>query len=172
MEEIVQALFEDGVLQRNGAIKLAMPMNAVKVPVTVQAILASRIDHLPAQEKELLQALAVIGKEFSLSIVKRPVRMPAAELDHMLGTLQLLEFIYEARCRRCRVYLQACIDTGSRLQRAADRAAQAPTRARRRTLESMFAEQLDDHLGELAHHYSRSDNVGKAANIWAVDNLT
>src|ERR1700682_3331245 len=29
-------------------------------------------------------------------------------------------------------------------------------------LESMFAEQLEDHLDELAHHYSRSDNVSKA----------
>src|ERR1700736_5126044 len=29
-------------------------------------------------------------------------------------------------------------------------------------LESMFAAQLDDHLDELAHHYSRSDNVAKA----------
>jgi predicted ATPase len=29
-------------------------------------------------------------------------------------------------------------------------------------LESLFAEQLDDHLGELAHHYSHSDNVAKA----------
>ena len=29
-------------------------------------------------------------------------------------------------------------------------------------LESMFAGQLDDHLDELAHHYSRSDNVAKA----------
>ena len=29
-------------------------------------------------------------------------------------------------------------------------------------LESMFAGQLEDHLDELAHHYSRSDNVGKA----------
>jgi hypothetical protein len=26
----------------------------------------------------------------------------------------------------------------------------------------MFAEQLDDHLEEMAHHYSRSDNVAKA----------
>jgi predicted ATPase len=26
----------------------------------------------------------------------------------------------------------------------------------------MFAEQLDDHLGDLAHHYSRSDNLSKA----------
>jgi hypothetical protein len=29
-------------------------------------------------------------------------------------------------------------------------------------VESVFAEQLDDHLGELARHYSRSDNVIKA----------
>src|SRR5947207_2751143 len=29
-------------------------------------------------------------------------------------------------------------------------------------LESMFAEQLDDHLDELAHHFRRSDNVSKA----------
>ena len=29
-------------------------------------------------------------------------------------------------------------------------------------LESMFAGQLEDHLDELAHHYSRSDNVDKA----------
>src|SRR5262249_21831969 len=29
-------------------------------------------------------------------------------------------------------------------------------------LETMFAEQLEDHLNELAHHYSRSDNVAKA----------
>jgi Cdc6-like AAA superfamily ATPase len=29
-------------------------------------------------------------------------------------------------------------------------------------LESMFAGQLDDHLEELARHYSRTDNVRKA----------
>jgi hypothetical protein len=44
------------VLQRNGVVKLAKSMNAVKVPATVQAILAARIEHLPAQEKELLLA--------------------------------------------------------------------------------------------------------------------
>jgi predicted ATPase len=163
MEEIVKALFEDGVLQRNGAIKLARPMNAVKVPAMVQAILASRIDHLPAQEKELLQALAVIGKEFSLSIVKRTVRMPAAELDRMLGNLQLLEFIYEQPAVGDVEYtfkhaLTQEVDYNALL---IERRKLLHKRARE-ALESMFAEQLDDHLDELAHHYSRSDNVGKA----------
>src|SRR6202023_398222 len=71
MEEIVQSLFEDGVLQRNGTVKITRSMNAVKVPATVQAILAARIDRLPADEKELLQTLAVIGREFVLSLVRR-----------------------------------------------------------------------------------------------------
>src|SRR6202040_434519 len=29
-------------------------------------------------------------------------------------------------------------------------------------MESLYAERLDDHLGDLAHHYSRSDNITKA----------
>ena len=81
MEEIVQALFEDGVLQRNGAVKLARSMNAVKVPATVQAVLASRIDRLPAEEKELLQTLAVLGREFPLGLVKRVTLRPDDELE-------------------------------------------------------------------------------------------
>ena len=44
MEEMVQALFEEGVLQRNGSVKLAKPISAIKVPSMVQAVLASRID--------------------------------------------------------------------------------------------------------------------------------
>ncbi len=52
------------MLQRNGAVKLARSMNAVKVPATVQAVLASRIDRLSAEEKELLQTLAVRDENF------------------------------------------------------------------------------------------------------------
>jgi len=74
MEEIVQALAEEGALVRNGAVKLTRPLDALKVPPTVQDIIASRIDRLPAAEKELLQTLAVIGMEFtpSRSLVRLP----------------------------------------------------------------------------------------------------
>lgn len=95
MEEIVQDLFEDGVLQRNGTVKLAKPMNAVKVPATVQAVLASRIDRLSAEEKELLQTLAVMGREFPLGLVSRVTLKPPDELERMLSLLQTAEFIYE-----------------------------------------------------------------------------
>src|SRR5205807_258081 len=60
MEEMVQAMFEERVLQRNGTVTLAQPVSAIKVPATVQAVLASRIDRLSTPEKELLQTLAVL----------------------------------------------------------------------------------------------------------------
>ena len=74
MEEIVQALFEQGALRRNGTVKLAKSLSTIQIPSTVQAVLASRIDRLPPEQKDLLQTLAVIGKEFPLQAGKRSVR--------------------------------------------------------------------------------------------------
>ena len=71
MEEIVQALFEQGALLRNGSIKLAKSLSTIQIPSTVQAVLASRIDRLPPDQKDLLQTLAVIGKEFPFRLVQR-----------------------------------------------------------------------------------------------------
>src|SRR5438067_13361194 len=65
IEEIIQSLFEHGALTRNGSIKLTRPLVNLKVPATVQSVIASRIDRLPPNEKELLQTIAVIGREFS-----------------------------------------------------------------------------------------------------------
>ena len=50
-------------------VKLTKPLDALKIPPTVQGILAARIDRLPADAKELLQTLAVIGREFPLSLI-------------------------------------------------------------------------------------------------------
>src|SRR5262249_16518791 len=51
MEEIVQALLEEGALVRDGAVRLTRSVDTLKIPPTVQAILASRIHRLPALDK-------------------------------------------------------------------------------------------------------------------------
>ncbi len=163
MEEIVQALFEDGVLRRNGTVKLAKSMNAVKVPSTVQAVLASRIDRLPAKEKELLQTLSVLGRQFSLGLVRSVTEKQDAELESRLSGLQAGEFIYEQPATTDVEYVfkhaltQEVAYSALLIEQRKilhERAASA--------LESMFAEQLDDHLDELAHHYRRTDSIAKA----------
>src|SRR6516225_9559629 len=95
IEEIKQALFEQGVLTRNGSINLTRPLASIKVPATVQAVLASRIDRLPPTEKELMHTLAVVGLQFTLPLVRRVAPASDVELERLLGDLQSGEFIYE-----------------------------------------------------------------------------
>ena len=164
IEEMVQVLFEDGVLQRNGSVKLTKSMNAVKVPLTVQGVLAARIDRLPPDEKELLHTLAVIGREFGLSLVRRVFEAKNDdELERQLANLQMAEFIYEQPAAGDIEYIfkHALTQEVSYNSLLIERRKQLHERAGA-ALEAMFAGQLDDHLEELAHHYSRSENVEKA----------
>ena len=78
-----------------GGMKLTRPLIALKIPPTVQGILAARIDRLPAEAKELLQTLAVIGREFPISLIGAVVTKSDDELNRLLNDLQLGEFIYE-----------------------------------------------------------------------------
>jgi predicted ATPase len=95
MEEIVLSLFEDGTLARNGEVKLAKPLASLRIPPTLQGIITSRIDRLPADEKDLLQTVAPIGSEFNPGIARAVSGKPDDDLNRMLNDLQLAEFIYE-----------------------------------------------------------------------------
>jgi predicted ATPase len=58
-------------------------------------VLASRIDRLPSGEKELLQTLAVLGREFAMRLVHRVTGKSDDDLEQMLNQLELGEFIFE-----------------------------------------------------------------------------
>jgi class 3 adenylate cyclase/uncharacterized protein YcbX len=160
MEEMVQMLFDDGTLARDGAVKLTRPLDALKIPTTVQAILAARIDRLPPEAKALLQLLAVIGREFPLSLVRELAALSDDSLDRLLDHLQLGEFIYEQPAVGGTQYTFKHALTQ-------DVAYQSVLMERRKalherigaTIERMYAGSIDDHLNELAHHYGRSGNV-------------
>ena len=71
IEETVQVLFDEGALVRTERRSSSHGRSSsLKIPPTVQGMLAARIDRLPADAKELLQTLAVIGREFPLSLVR------------------------------------------------------------------------------------------------------
>src|SRR5207249_1546978 len=71
LEESVRTLVETRVLVGTpGAYRLAQALPIIQVPATVQAVLAARIDRLPPEEKQLLQAAAVIGTEVPLPLLE------------------------------------------------------------------------------------------------------
>ena len=165
MEEMVQTLFEEEALAHNREIKLTRPLSGMRIPTTVQAILASRIDRLPPDEKDLLQTLAVIGREFPFALVERLLSISDDELNRRLSDLQLAEFIYEQPVTGGIEYIFKHALTQEvaynsilveRRKRVHERAAQA--------IESLFATSLPDYYTDLARHYEHSGNAPKAVD--------
>ena len=163
MEEMLQALFEEGVLQRNGKFKLARPVSEVKIPATVQAVLASRIDRLSAPEKELLQTLAVLGREFSVSLVQRVTRKSDDELEQILTQFQFGEFVNEQPAVGQVEYSfkHALTQEVAYNSILAERRRALHERAGR-AIEELYAERLEDHYGDLARHYLRGSDTAEA----------
>jgi tetratricopeptide (TPR) repeat protein len=164
LEESVQALVEAGVLVGGrDAYQLATPLDSLQVPVTVQAVLAARIDRLPPEDKRLLQTAAVIGTEVPLPLLQAIADLPEEALHRGLAHLQAAEFLYEARLFPDLAYtfkhaLTHEVAYGTILQE------------RRRTLhasiveasETLYRDRLTDQVERLAHHALRGEVWDKA----------
>src|SRR5262249_36947111 len=97
-EESGPTLVEPGVVVgQPGAYRLTQPLQHIRRPATVQAVLAARIDRLPPEAKRLLQTAAVIGTEVPLVLLQAIADMPGEVLQHHLAHLQAAEFLYETR---------------------------------------------------------------------------
>jgi class 3 adenylate cyclase/tetratricopeptide (TPR) repeat protein len=162
IEETIQALFEDGTIVRDGEIRVTRSLGQLRIPTTLQALLASRIDRLPDAEKELLQTLAVIGAEFSLKLAARVVGIVDEELSPMLLRLQQREFIHERLVAGDFEYAfkhaltrQVAYDSmlADRRKSLHERVATA--------IEALYSGQIDDWSDALAQHYGRTSNTAK-----------
>jgi class 3 adenylate cyclase/predicted ATPase len=167
MEEIVQELAEQGVLTTGavGAHGRAPLPTDIHIPPTAQAVLASRIDRLPPEEKDLLQTLAVIGKEFSFGLLKQVVDHSENTLQRLLAHLRDAEFIYEqpAFPEPDYVFKHALTQEVAYNSLLQERRKGLHERAAK-AIEAIFRQRLDDHYSELASHYSRSGNTQKAVD--------
>jgi len=164
LEESVRTLVETGVLiGERGAYRLAQPLDTLQVPATVQALLAARIDRLPAEDKRLLQTAAVIGTEVPWPLLLITADTADEVLYRSLAHLQAAEFLYETSLFPERAYtfkhaLTHEVAYGSLLHE------------RRRTLhtrivealEALAGDRLDDQVERLAYHAQRGEAWSKA----------
>ena len=98
LEETVRTLVETHALAgERGRYQLTKPVEAIKVPPTVQAMLAARIDRLPTEEKRLLQVASVIGKDVPFALLAAIADRPEEALRRGLSQLQKAEFLYETQ---------------------------------------------------------------------------
>jgi predicted ATPase len=164
LEETVRTLVETGALAgERGAYRLTRPVEALQVPATVQTILAARIDRLPADEKQLLQAASVIGKQVPYALLAAIAQQPEAALRRGLAHLQEAEFLYETQLFPDLEYtfkhalthdvVYAGLLGGRRRDLHAAVAA---------AIERLHADRLVEHVERLAHHARQGEVWDKA----------
>jgi class 3 adenylate cyclase/tetratricopeptide (TPR) repeat protein len=134
------------------------------VPNTIHDVVMARIDRLPEETKRLLQTAAVIGREFSLSLLSR-VCNGVSSLEGRLRELCRLEFVYERPEPEGPAYVFRHALTqeavyGSLLERHRRTYHGAVGRA----LEELYPGRADEIAELLAFHFGRSDEAEKAVD--------
>ena len=166
LEESVRTLVETGVLAgERGSYRLVRELEAVRVPATVQAILAARIDRLEPADKHLLQAAAVVGMDVPFALLRAIAGTEEHELRHGLERLQAAEFVYEARLFPELEYsfkhaLTHEVAYGNVLQ---DRR-RALHAAIVEAIERLYADRISEQIELLAHHAVRGRMLARAVH--------
>lgn len=159
VEESVRTLVETGVLAGEGGVyRLASSLADIRVPTTVQAVLAARIDRLSSADKHLLQTAAVIGKDVSYALLQVIADMPEAALRQCVAHLQVAEFLYETSLFPDLEYTFKHAFTHDVAYESLLHDRRRSTHARiMQAIEMLYAGRLDEHVERLAHHALRAE---------------
>jgi tetratricopeptide (TPR) repeat protein len=164
LEESVRTLIEtQALVVERGVYRLAQPLPSIQVPATVQAVLATRIDRLPPEEKRLLQTASVIGTEVPFHLLRAIAGVSEEVLHNGLTHLQAAEFLYETSLFPERAYtfkhaLTHEVAYGSLLlERRRGLHARIVE-----ALEALAGDRLDEQVERLAHHALRGEVWEKA----------
>jgi class 3 adenylate cyclase/tetratricopeptide (TPR) repeat protein len=164
IEEIVRRLVDAAVLDgMRGSYRLARPFSSTEVPPTVQAVLAARIDALPAATKHLLEEAAVIGHDVPFALLHGICGLPEDELRGLLDHLQTAEFLYSTRLFPDLQYTfrhsltHAVAYSGVLHERRREIHARVVI-----AMEKLYADRLGDQAERLANHAERGAIWDKA----------
>jgi class 3 adenylate cyclase/tetratricopeptide (TPR) repeat protein len=94
VEEMMSMLIDDGLLQRdNGRWQVAGDLSTVSVPPTIKILLASRLDQLGVEERQVIERAALEGTIFHRGSVRTIADLPEKQADDCLMALVRKELI-------------------------------------------------------------------------------
>jgi len=167
LEESVRGLLEIGALTgERGSHRLTHPVTALQVPASVQALLASRIDRLAAEDKQLLETASAIGKDVPSVLLAAVAGQEEDILQRCLARLQAAEFLYETR-----LFPEAEYTFKHALTHEVSYAGLVLERRRAvhgrivEAIERIHAGRLDEQIEALAHHTFRAEQWGPATHL-------
>ena len=163
IEEITASLKERGIVAQDKDGVRWLGDLTVDFPATIQDIVRARIDRLDDAVKTTLQTAAAIGRRFNARLLAAISSEPA-EVDKHLAKMREVELVHDIRFfpEPELAFKHAVIQ---------DVAYQSLLAKRRedlhatigRVMEDLYADQIDEQLGLLVHHYQLGRQHEKVA---------
>jgi predicted ATPase len=167
VEELTKTVLESGLLSNRGdRYVLTAPLPLLAVPTSLQASLVARLDRL-ASVKEIAQAAAAIGREFSYGLIAAVSEQPESQLLAALDRLVEAGLIFQrgAPPEAAFTFKPALLQDAaygsmvkSQRQQLHQRIASA--------IEQKFPRVADVEPETLARHYAEAGQGGKAIEHW------
>jgi class 3 adenylate cyclase/predicted ATPase len=167
IEELTKTVLESGLLRDVGDhYELAGALPALAIPSTLHASLLARLDRLAAV-KDVAQIGAVIGREFSYSLIAAAAGLPEKTLNNALVQLVDAELIYQRGVPPDATYMfkHALVQDASYA---------SLVRGRRQQLHGAIAGALEERFPDtiaaepetVAHHFTEAGLAERASLYW------
>ena len=166
IEETVQALAQSGTLTGSlGDYAAVSEITGLRVPATIQSVIAARIDRLAASERWLLQNAAIIGRDVSLKILASIAGLDEETAAGGVLKLQGAGFLYESQLFPVQIFTFK----HALVQKVAyDSLVHADRKLLHSrlidSLETVFPHLIDDHVEKLSEHATSAERWDKAEN--------
>jgi predicted ATPase/class 3 adenylate cyclase len=156
-EEIVSYLTDRGLLR--STVEFDASTLAEALPQSVQSLLTARVDRLAPNDRALLQAASVIGRQFNPQLLAAAIR--ASDVDARLAAMRALDLVRLEDKSGDYAFKHALVR---------DALYQSLLSDVRRAVHLKIADEIERRSGNrltevaeiLAHHYSRTDSAEKA----------
>ena len=167
IEALTENVLESGLLtEGNDSFTLKGPLKELPIPDSLQALLMERVDRL-GPTKEIVQAGAAIGREFTYELLQATVEAPDSQLRNALDLFVASGLIFqEGEIPLAKYHFKHAL-----VQEAAY--STLPKKPRRllhariaKALESRFAERVKMEPELLAYHYEQAGLTGPAVDYW------
>lgn len=163
LEEVVNSLIESATLVRHdGGWRLTRPVTESEVPLTIDGVIAARLDRLELETKRILQEAAVIGRTFLYDILKQITdirerltdsleRLETADLVRKRSRDPVLEYIFKHALTQDVAYNGLL---NKERQEIHERIGEV--------IEAVFQDRLPEFFETLAFHFSRGRSLRRA----------
>src|SRR5712692_1125117 len=159
--EVAQSLVEERAVELEGGVWRRRRGLDLRVPPSVQEVLAARIDRLAPSSRRVTTRASVIGRDFWYRLLERLVPAPSLKADlHLLLAAQFIEPLLGApepgySFRHALIqevaYSKLLLSQRRRLHAAVGDA-----------IVALYTDRLEEFLDALAYHYSRSSDHDQA----------